>query len=87
MNSHIVADGRKRLNKSPEFQARLHELEKSIQSRYATELAKAGCIRRFVLRWRMILEYRRERRKLAPSPGSLFFNQTSSKSLPTNGKN
>ncbi|MFA5193496.1 MAG: hypothetical protein WC740_22535 [Verrucomicrobiia bacterium] len=86
MNSHIVADGRKRLNKSPEFQARLRELEKSIQSRYATELAKACCIRRFVLRWRMIIEYRRERRKLAPSSGSLFF-KTSSESLPMNERN
>ncbi|MFZ2643835.1 MAG: hypothetical protein WA117_22775 [Verrucomicrobiia bacterium] len=86
MKTHIVADGRKRLNKCPEFQSRLHELEKSIQSRYAAELAKAGCIRRFVLRWRMIIEYRRERRKLAPAPGSLFF-KTSSESLPMNERN
>lgn len=78
MNSNIVADGRKRLDRSPEFQARLRELEKSIQSRYASELAKADCVHRVVLRWRMFIEYRRERRKLAPSPDSLFSNQMGS---------
>lgn len=86
MKSRIVADGRKRLYRSPEFQARLRELQRSIQSRYAAELVKAGFIRRCVLRWRMSVEYRHERQKLIPSADSLFSHQMGSKPLPMNGR-
>ena len=72
MKAHIVADGETRLRRSPEFQARLRELRESIHTRHAADLAEAGFMRRLVLRWRMAADFRRERRKLAPSQGSLY---------------
>jgi hypothetical protein len=35
-------------------------------------MAEAGLLERLVLRWRMAAEYRSERRKLEPTPGSLY---------------
>lgn len=72
MKPRIVADGAWRLRRSPEFQARLRELRESIEARHATELAQAGFVRGLILRWRIAAEFRRERRKLEPSPGSLY---------------
>jgi len=59
-----------------EFQARVRELHESIQARHAAELAAAGFFRRLLLGWRIAAEFRRERRKIEPSPGSLYSNQT-----------
>jgi len=75
MKSRIVADGALRLRRNPEFQARLRELRKSIRERHAAELAPAGFFRRLVLRWRIAAEFWRERRKIAPSPQSLYSSQ------------
>jgi hypothetical protein len=75
MKSRIVSDGESRLRSSPEFQARLRELRESIRARHAAEFAAAGFFRRFVLRWRMATEFRAERRKIEPSPGSLYSSQ------------
>ncbi len=75
MKPHIVSDGASRLRSGPEFQARLRELRKSIHARYAAELAKAGFFRQMLLRWRMAAEFRRERRKIEPSLGSLYANR------------
>ena len=72
MNTGIVADGESRLTKSPEFQARLRVLRESIEARHAEELQRAGLFRRLVLRWQMAAEFRRERQKIEPSPGSLY---------------
>ena len=72
MKLQIVADGARRLRRSPELKARLHELREAIRARHSGELAGAGLFDRLVLRWRMAAEYRRERRKLEPAPGSLY---------------
>ena len=75
MKSRIVADGESRLRSSPEFQTRLRELRESIRARHAAELAKAGFFRRLVLHWRIAAEFRRERQRIEPSPGSLYSSQ------------
>ena len=75
MKPRFVADGESRLRRSPEFQARLRDLLESIQARHAAELAPAGFFQRLLLRWRIAAEFRRERRKIEPSPGSLYSSQ------------
>jgi hypothetical protein len=72
MNPHIVADGQMRLRTSPEFQAKLRALRKSIRDRYATELASANLLQWYVLQYRIEMEYRRERRRIIPSLHSLY---------------
>jgi hypothetical protein len=75
MKPRFVYDGEWRLRRSPEFQTRLRELHESIQARYAAELAHAGFFQRLGLHWRIAREFRRERRKIEPSPGSLYSSQ------------
>jgi hypothetical protein len=77
MKDHIAAGGARRLHASPEFQARLRELRETIQARHLAEFAEAGFFRRLVLRWRIASEYRRERRKIVPSNGSLYAGHVS----------
>jgi hypothetical protein len=77
MKAHIVADGEERLHSSPEFQARLRALRDSVRARHAAEFEKAGFFGRLTLRWRIAAEYRRERRKIVPSPESLYSAQVS----------
>jgi len=72
MNPGIVANGKSRLCQSKEFLARLQELHEAIRKRHEAELAAAGFFRHLVLRWRIAAEYRRERRKITPSPQSLY---------------
>lgn len=79
MKHQIVSDGAVRLRSSPEFQARLRKLRASIQARHPAEWAEAGFYERLILRWRMALEYRRERRKIVPSPHSLYASHLSTK--------
>jgi hypothetical protein len=72
MKSRIVADGGVRLLEGKQFQARLRELRESIRARHAAEFAGAGFLRRLVLCWHIAAEFRRERRKIEPSPHSLY---------------
>jgi hypothetical protein len=72
MKHQIISDGAARLQRSPEFQARLRVLRQTIQARHAGEFAQAGFFRRQVLRWQMAVEFRRERRTLVPSAHSLY---------------
>jgi hypothetical protein len=72
MKTRFVADGAERLRENEEFQGRLRELRESIHAEYAAELATAGFFRRCVLRWRMAVEYRRQRRRVVPSSQSLY---------------
>ena len=72
MNPGIVADGKSRLYQSKEFLVRSQKLHEAISKRYAADLATAGILRRLVLRWRIAAEFRRERQKITPSPGSLY---------------
>jgi hypothetical protein len=72
MKSRIVAGGEFRLRESKEFQTCLRELRESIRARHAAELAAAGYLRRLVLRWQIAAEFRRERKKIEPSPHSLY---------------
>lgn len=74
MKPHIVADGQFRLHQSEEFQARLREARESIRARHAAELAGAGFFRRFLVRWKMAFEFRKERRRIEPSSHSLYIS-------------
>jgi hypothetical protein len=69
MKSHFVHDGRARL---PDNRKRLAQLKGEIRARHDNELAKAGFIQQLKLRWHIMKEYRTERRKIEPSPHSLF---------------
>lgn len=75
MKTRIVSDGEWRLRSSPEFQGRLRELRQFIRARHAAEWAQASFFRRLLLRWRISAEFRRERRKMEPSAGSLYSSQ------------
>ena len=72
----IVHNGARRMHATPQFQARLQELRKTIHARHAGELSQEGFFRRQVLRWQMAVEFRRERRRLAPSAQALFSRRT-----------
>ena len=72
MKSHVVVDGEVRLRESPEFQAKLRALRDSINARYAAEFSCANFFRRCIIRWRMAMAYRRERRQIVPSSQSLY---------------
>jgi hypothetical protein len=63
------------LRRRREFQARVRELRESIQARHATEIEAAGFFQRLVLRWRIAMEFRAERRRIEPSPSSLYSSQ------------
>jgi len=77
MKHRIVADGQDRLQRNPEFKARLRQLRVSILERHASELAKAGLFRRSILRWQIWMEYRRERQKIVPSSELLYVSRFS----------
>ena len=81
MKSRFVEDGELRLRNSPEFQARLRDLRKSIRARHAAELAEAPFLRRCLLRWRIAAEYRNERKRISPSPYALYATPFADKSV------
>ena len=72
MKVTIVEDGESRLRQSKEHQARLQELREASRARHAAEMAGAGFFRRLLLRWQFAAEFRRARRKIEPSPQSLY---------------
>ena len=74
MPSQFVEDGQRRLQQSPEFQARLIALRTSIRARYAADLAQAGFWQRCLLDWRIAREFRRESQKLEPALDSLYLD-------------
>ncbi|MEI8289268.1 MAG: hypothetical protein WCH99_07325 [Verrucomicrobiota bacterium] len=77
MKQQIVSDGVRRLQTGPGFQASLLELRQTIQARHAAEIAQAGFFRRLILRCQITIEYQRERRKLFPSPHTLYSSRIS----------
>ena len=81
MNPQIVADGERRLRHGVHRKLQLQELCDSIKAKHASESAKAGLMQRLVLRWRMAVELRRERRKLEPTPGSLYGTRVMAKKV------
>jgi hypothetical protein len=72
MQSRFVEDGEERLQESKGYRDRLRVLRNDIRSSHAAQLAGAGPVRRVILYWRMLVEYRRERQRLLPSPNSLY---------------
>ena len=72
MKLRIVANGERRLHHGAQRKAQLRKLRDSIKAKHEAELAKAGLLRRLALRWGMATEFRRERRKIEPAPGSLY---------------
>lgn len=75
MKPRIVADGDLRLRRSSEFEVCLRQLLDSVRTQHAAELTEAGFFRRFVLSWRIAAEFRKERRKIEPSPRSVYSSQ------------
>ncbi len=75
MKPRIVSDGESRWRSSPDVQARWRGLRASIRARHEVALAQAGFFQRLVLHWRIDREFRRERRKRGPSPGSLYISR------------
>ncbi len=73
MKTSIVADGPMRFATSEEYQARRRELQQSVAARYAAQMAEAGFFRRLFIRYLRNREFRREVRKITPSPHSLWF--------------
>lgn len=71
MKNRFVADGEERLQQSEAFQKQLRDLRDSIHARNALELSKAGFLRRFLMRITMWIEFRRERKRIVPSPYAL----------------
>ena len=72
MESRLVADGAKRFESSKEHQDRLRKLRESIEARYAKEMPLAGWWDRLLLKWRISVDFRRERKKIVPSSQSLY---------------
>ena len=72
MKLRIVANGERRLHDGAQRKAQLRKLRDSIKAKHEAELAKAGLLRRLALRWGLATEFRRERRKIEPAPGSLY---------------
>mgnify|MGYP000925126052 CR=1 FL=1 len=72
MTSQLLVDGEERLAESPEFQARLAQLRREIEQRYAAELAEAGVFKGLYLRWKIAAEYHHQASRLYPSPESLY---------------
>ena len=72
MKTRISVGGAWRLAQTAEQQRRLAELRRVIAARHAAELSRAGVFRRWLIYWRQAAEFRRERRKLEPSPAALF---------------
>lgn len=71
----IVSDGRKRLEHSDEYRARVRGLKLEIAMRYAERFNAANILGRIALRVQMALEFRRERAKLSPSRSAVFLGR------------
>mgnify|MGYP000998574088 CR=1 FL=1 len=72
MPSQLLVDGEERFAESPEVRARLAQLRREIEQRYAAEWAEAGVFRRLYLRWKIAAEYHHQASRLYPSPESLY---------------
>ena len=72
MKARFVADGAQRLKRSAEFQSELRALRERIHAKYAVELKTAPFFRRCLIRWRILVEYRRERRRIIPAARALY---------------
>jgi hypothetical protein len=70
-NANILPCSVERFRQHETQQARMRELRKTIEARYAEQLATAGWWKRICL-WRLInVEYRREAERVGPSPYAL----------------
>jgi hypothetical protein len=72
MNNQFVADGPERFAESESFQSRRRALWRQVEGKHATELARAGFFRRLAIRYLRFVEFRRELRKITPSPESCW---------------
>jgi hypothetical protein len=50
----------------------MDQIRADIRARHEAELAQAGPIGRFVIQWKMYLEFKRQRRRLGTSSHSLY---------------
>ncbi len=73
MKDSIVADGPLRFAESEEYQKRRRELKQALAARYASRLEAAGFLRRLLVRCQRHREFRRELRRISPSPQSCWF--------------
>ena len=73
MKNPIVSDGHLRWLLDKSVEARRRELWQTIFARNAAKYSRAGLLGKIALRSRMNREYRREWKKIAPSPHALYF--------------
>ena len=64
--NHFVADGHGRITSTEEYQHRARQIRAAVQARYEEEIARAGLLKGWVLRFKMRREIARELQKLAP---------------------
>ena len=67
--NNIVADGRKRLVKEESTQAEIAQAKARIRERYEAEMAKAGFLRRWILRYQMRKAIHEAIDRIAPAKG------------------
>jgi hypothetical protein len=72
MEQRIIADGENICRNSPKLKEKLEALRASVKARYAERLSSANLLQRLLLRWRIEMEYRRERRSIVPSSAALY---------------
>ena len=65
-SERFVADGEKRLRKSPEFRAACDEIVQTVRQENADELERAGLMGRLMLRARMHRQIQARIKRLAP---------------------
>ena len=54
---------KREIRRSTDFQASVHTLYESVRARYKDDFAKAGFIRRIILRYRITAEFNKEMTK------------------------
>ena len=72
MSLKIVEDAGERIKNNPTIKLRLLELKEEIRQRYAADLAVSGLLARLYLEIKMSIEFYRERKRILPSPYSLY---------------
>jgi hypothetical protein len=74
MKLGIVADGESRVLNSFEFELKRRILRRRIEVAFSARLAAAGFFQRWLVRFEMEKEYRRELRRISPSSQALYIS-------------
>jgi hypothetical protein len=64
--NRFVADGQRRITSTGDYQHKAQQIRTVVQAKYEEEIARAGRLKGWLLRFRMRREMARELEKLAP---------------------